>query len=96
MYAPKFRSWMTDWERFDEALSYKINAMAEEANAEIGLMTKLAIRVIGPVSQTEHRDLGRLLGELQAQYFPSDYERLRQAVDAHNTEIKRYKNHSIL
>ena len=43
MYAPKFRSWLTDWERFDESLDAKMNAMAEEAMAEIHAMVEAAM-----------------------------------------------------
>jgi len=43
MYAPKFRSWMTDWERFDEALSYRLDAMEAEAKAEIRAMVEKAM-----------------------------------------------------
>lgn len=43
MYAPKFRSWMTDWERFDEALGHRLDAMEAEAKAEIRAMVKKAM-----------------------------------------------------
>lgn len=48
MYAPKFRSWMTSWDRFDEALSYKLNTMAEEAHKEIREMATKAMEEIAP------------------------------------------------
>ncbi len=43
MYAPKFRSWMTDEERFMESLSFKLDRWAEEAHAEIQKMAKEAM-----------------------------------------------------
>lgn len=45
MYAPKFRSWMTDWERFEEGLDRRLNIMAEEALAEIHEMAEKAMPV---------------------------------------------------
>lgn len=43
MYAPKFRSWMTDWERFDEALDARLDAMADSAMTEIRAMVESAM-----------------------------------------------------
>ena len=43
MYAPKFRSWMTDWERFDESLGIKLDKMAEEIMVEIHAMVQAAM-----------------------------------------------------
>ena len=43
MYAPKFRSWMTDWERFDESLDAKLDKMAEEIMVEIHAMVEAAM-----------------------------------------------------
>jgi hypothetical protein len=43
MYAPKFRSWMTDWERFDESLDAKLDVMAKDAMAEIHAMVEAAM-----------------------------------------------------
>jgi len=42
MYAPKFRSWLTDEQRFSEALSYKLDLMASEALKEIHDMAEAA------------------------------------------------------
>lgn len=43
MYAPKFRSWMTDWERFDESLGIKLDVMAKDAMVEIHAMVEAAM-----------------------------------------------------
>lgn len=42
MYAPKFRFWLTDQERFSEALDYKLTLMADAALKEIRDMTETA------------------------------------------------------
>jgi hypothetical protein len=43
MYAPKFRSWLTDDERFAEAQEWRINLAAEAALQEIREMAKAAM-----------------------------------------------------
>jgi hypothetical protein len=43
MYAPKFRSWMTEEERFMEALSYRLEIMANDAHSEIRKMAEDAM-----------------------------------------------------
>ena len=48
MYAPKFRSWMTGWERFDERLEARIAEWEESTRAEIAVMVNEAMRSIYP------------------------------------------------
>ena len=43
MFAPKFRSWMTDEERFAEAQEWRINLAAEVALQEIREMARAAM-----------------------------------------------------
>ena len=43
MFAPKFRSWMTDDERFAEAQEWRINLAADAALKEIREMAKAAM-----------------------------------------------------
>lgn len=43
MYAPKFRSWMTEEDRFMEALSFRLDRMADDAHSEIRKMAEDAI-----------------------------------------------------
>ena len=43
MFAPKFRSWLTDEERFAEAQEWRINLAADAALKEISEMAKAAM-----------------------------------------------------
>lgn len=52
MYAPKFKSWLTDDERFGMALDYRIDRMVESAKAEIHAMHDDAVRALCPKPPT--------------------------------------------
>ncbi len=46
MYAPKFRSWLTDWERFEEARDYVLDAWEAEVKGELATMAAHAIESV--------------------------------------------------
>ena len=69
MYAPKFRSWMTDWERFDESLDAKLDKMAEEIMVEIHAMVEAAMPK-EPEPEPEY-PFDYLAGLLQARHLPN-------------------------
>ena len=75
MYAPKFRSWMTDWERFDESLGIKLDKMAEEIMVEIHAMVQAAM----PKEPEPKDSFDYLAGLLQARYLPNIQQMLQNA-----------------
>lgn len=68
MYAPKFRSWLTDWERFDEALSYNLDLMEADALAEIHAMAEAGRERLRP-SLREATDI--IMNAANSPFHPS-------------------------
>lgn len=68
MYAPKFRSWMTSWDRFEEARDHKLDEWAKGVQEEIKAMAANAIESIEaslpkpPKPSLAYVDLIQLLG----------------------------------
>ena len=86
MYAPKFRSWMTDWERFDEVLNHRMETMAAEAIAEIhGMANKARAEISTPIEEMWASNNAYLHGLLQHQYFPTAAQMASQMAHAQNS-----------
>ena len=89
MYAPKFRSWMSDWDRFDETLAYRLDKMAEEAKREIresvaAAMPKASEPEVPPFW------INNISAILQNQYFPTTEQSQRQIAAAQNVYPQRH------
>ena len=88
MFAPKFRSWMTDEERFAEAQEWRINLAADAALKEIREMARAAML---PEPDERSREVS-LLSLLYNQWPSGDL--LLDAEQAHSLSLLQALNQS--
>lgn len=67
MYAPKFQSWLSTWDRFDAALSYQIDTACDAALGEIRKMAdKYKEEFANPPKATTTHEADQLAWNLHA------------------------------
>jgi len=60
MYAPKFRSWMSNWDRFDEALEARLQTQGDEIMADVRRQIAEATPNLNSIAQGRDHEANQL------------------------------------